>query len=415
MPAAPQAISPNEALSVLQRAFGHRQFRPGQQGIVDSLMAGNHTLAVMPTGAGKSLCFQLPALMSDGFAVVVSPLIALMENQIAHLAQAGIRAGMIHSGRDRADNVADWRAAAAGELKLLYMSPERLMTRRMLDALSRQNLSFIVVDEAHCISQWGHNFRQDYLLLGQLGEHLPGVPITAFTATADAATRADIVERLFAGKGTEIVLGFERQNLALIVEEKARANQQLLKLIRQRKGKPGIVYCRSRKGTEQTAEILGAAGHHTLAYHAGMPDGERAARLEIFQEADDLVMCATVAFGMGIDKPNIRYVLHKDVPASLEGYYQEVGRAGRDGEPAEAILLYGLGDLIVRRKMIDSSDAPEDVKRAGRGKLDAIARFVEAESCRMTHILQHFGESARRACGRCDNCIRNGIRRSAAA
>ncbi len=402
-----------DALSVLQDQFGFGGFRDGQQAVVESILGGTDTLAVMPTGAGKSVCFQLPALMRPGFAVVVSPLIALMENQVAALRAAGIGAGMIHSGRDRALNVEDWKAAVAGQSKLLYMSPERLTTARMVGALKNQPLSLLVVDEAHCISQWGHHFRQEYLSLGGLKQHFDNVPMAAFTATADRRTRGDIVSQLFGGEAQTFVQGFDRPNIAISIREKMKGTRQLESLLRQRRGQPGIVYCRSRKTTEQTATALCAMGHNAYAYHAGLPEQVRSDVLARFMERDDVVVCATVAFGMGIDKPDIRYVIHRDLPASVEAYYQEMGRAGRDGEPAEAILLYGVGDLIVRRKMIDNSSAPDEFKRLEREKLDQLAALCDARVCRRNLLLGYFGEERSDVCGRCDVCMPKGARRAA--
>ncbi|MEM6648996.1 MAG: ATP-dependent DNA helicase RecQ [Pseudomonadota bacterium] len=397
---------PLELVENLTTAFGFSTFRAGQQEVIEAVMGGENVLTVMPTGAGKSLCFQLPALMKPGFAVVVSPLIALMENQVNLLAAAGVRAGMIHSGRDRALNIADWKAAVAGDIKLLYMSPERLMTRRMMEALQQQPVSFFVVDEAHCISQWGHYFRQDYLNLSQLRVVFPQTPIAAFTATADRATRQDITTQLFGrGQAKVFVNGFDRPNISIRVREKTKGDGQLRGLVEARRGQAGIVYCRSRKGTEKTAEMLHAYGIKAVAYHAGLPDDERKERAKAFLEAPNMVVCATIAFGMGVDKPDIRYVIHRDLPGSIEAYYQELGRAGRDGAPADAILLYGVGDLVVRRKMIDKSDADNAIKRNERRKLDAISAFCEANVCRRNILLSHFGETPSGVCGQCDVCL----------
>lgn len=388
----------------LKTSFGFPAFRPGQQQVIEALMAGENALTVMPTGAGKSLCFQLPAQMRPGFAVVISPLIALMENQVGLLQARGVKAGMIHSGRERALNVADWKAAVAGEQKLLYMSPERLMTRRMLEALKAQPVSFFVIDEAHCISQWGHHFRQEYLELGRLAEMFPQTPMAAFTATADEETRRDILARLFKGKARVFVSGFDRPNISLRVQEKHKGDRQLRDLVQARRGQAGIIYCRSRKGTEKTADMLHASGIKAVAYHAGLPDEVRTARAEAFLSAPDMVVCATIAFGMGVDKPDIRYVIHRELPGSLEAYYQEMGRAGRDGEPAEAILLFGIGDLVARRKMIDRSEADREIKRRERRKLDSLVSFCEARHCRRNILLSYFGETPTVPCGRCDVC-----------
>lgn len=410
MPPQLASIDAADPEQVLHDRFGLADFRPGQRAVVDTILAGENVLAVMPTGAGKSLCFQLPAVMRPGFAVVVSPLIALMENQVAALKVQGVGAGMIHSGRDRALNVADWKAAVAGQIKLLYMSPERLTTARMMGALKGQPISLFVVDEAHCISQWGHHFRQEYATLGQLERAFPQTPKVAFTATADGRTRADIVDQLFGGEARTFVQGFDRPNIALSIREKGKGTRQLDTILRTRRGQSGIIYCRSRKGTEQTADGLRATGHNAVAYHAGLSEQVRGDILRQFVSAPDLVVCATVAFGMGIDKPDIRYVIHRDLPASVEAYYQEIGRAGRDGEPADAIMLYGYQDLIVRRKMIDNSSAPEESKRLEREKLDQLVALAEAKACRRNLLLSYFGDEHTDTCGRCDICTKSGRR-----
>ncbi len=393
-----------DKVGMLSHVFGFAEFRPGQEPVVDSLLNGEDVLAVMPTGAGKSLCFQLPAIMRPGLTVVVSPLIALMENQVALLESFGVRAGMLHSGRPREANVADWRGAAAGNIQLLYMSPERLATPRMIEALKALPLSLIVIDEAHCISQWGHDFRKEYMELARLKTLFPEAQLAAFTATADETTRGDIVERIFHGTARTYVREFDRPNISIHVEEKRQADKRLAALVKERTGRQGIVYCLSRKGAESAAELLLNDGHNAVAYHAGLPDEERTIRLNRFLTEPDLIVCATIAFGMGIDKPDIRYVIHMNLPASLETYYQEIGRAGRDGAPAEAILLYGYNDLRLRRTMIDDSGAPEEVKRVERRRLDTLAAYCESTTCRRNVLIAYFGEEREEPCGNCDIC-----------
>ncbi|WP_370334694.1 ATP-dependent DNA helicase RecQ [Parvularcula marina] len=392
---------PDQALA----ALGHAGFREGQEEVINAILAGRNVLALMPTGAGKSLCYQLPALLLPGLTVVISPLIALMENQIAALRAKGIPAGMIHSGRDREANVADWKAAAAGELKLLYMSPERLMTGRMLGALRRQDLSLIAIDEAHCVSQWGHQFRPEYRQLGRLKEVWPDVPVAAFTATADPETREDILQALFEGNADLIRQGFDRPNISLNVAERERDDRVLMTLMRRYRRKCGIVYCRTRKSVELVTQRLAGARFNVAAYHAGLPEEERLSILERFISAENMTVVATVAFGMGIDKPDIDFVIHRDLPASLEAYYQEIGRSGRDGREAEAHLIFGIGDLIARRRLIDGSDALDKVKRVERRRLDALVAFCETDLCRRAELLRYFGEEPQDACGNCDLCV----------
>jgi ATP-dependent DNA helicase RecQ len=403
--AAPQTAAPADPHAALKSVFGFDEFRPGQEDVVRSILSGRDTLAVMPTGAGKSLCFQLPALMLEGLTVVVSPLIALMDNQVALLDGFGVRAGAIHSGRPRLESVEDWRAASSGDAKLLYMSPERLMTERMLSALERLPLAMIVIDEAHCVSQWGHDFRPEYLALGQLKARFPDARIAAFTATADDGTRREIVDKLFQGEAQTFVQGFDRPNLSLTVEDRGQnAKARVAQLVAEHKGEQGIVYCLSRKSTEEVAEHLRAEGRPALAYHAGLDDETRRERLDRFLTERELVIVATVAFGMGVDKPDVRFVIHYNLPQSLEAYYQEVGRAGRDGNPARAVLLYGLNDLRLRRSMIESGEASDAQKRVERRRLDALIAYCEATECRRKMLLSYFGESAG-PCGNCDVCL----------
>jgi len=387
----------------LAEVFGFDRFRPGQQDVVDSVLAGVPTLAVMPTGAGKSLCYQLPALVLGGLSVVVSPLIALMDDQVNALKLQGVAAEAIHSAKSREENVAIWRRVAAGEVRLLYLAPERLMTGRMLAALARLPLGLVAVDEAHCISQWGHSFRAEYLELGKLREMFPGIPLVALTATADRATRDDIVERLFGGQARVFVSGFDRPNIFIGVEDKKDPARQIESFVRARDGLSGIIYRISRKKVEETAERLSAAGIRALPYHAGLTPEMRAANQEVFLAEDGVVMVATVAFGMGIDKSDVRYVLHADAPGTLEAYYQEIGRAGRDGQPAEALLLYSAGDIATRRRFLDEEPSPPERKMVEARRLDAMVGFCEAVTCRRAVLLGYFGERAK-ACGACDVC-----------
>jgi ATP-dependent DNA helicase RecQ len=389
---------------ILKDVFGFDGFRPGQEAVVDDLLAGRHTLAVMPTGSGKSLCFQIPALAKPGLTVVVSPLVALMENQVAALELAGVAAGAINSSRPREVNVATWRRAAAGDVSLLYMSPERLMTEPMLAALGNLPLAMFVVDESHCISQWGHSFRPEYRALERLRTLFPAVPIGAFTATADAVTRDDIVARLFGGTASVHVAGFDRPNIRLAVTPKSTVSRQIERFVAERAGQCGIVYCLSRQGTDDIAAMLDAAGHKALAYHAGLDSDVRARRLDRFMTEPGIVMVATIAFGMGIDKPDVRYVAHADLPATVEAYYQEIGRAGRDGGPADAQLFFGLADIRLRRMFIDDSGADDAVKRVERRRLDALVTYCEAVDCRRVALLGYFGEDTD-SCGNCDVCL----------
>ncbi len=393
---------------VLKSVFGFDDFRPGQEEIVSAILNGHDVLAIMPTGAGKSLCYQLPALVADGLTVVVSPLIALMENQVAQLRSVGAPVGVIHSGRERSASVADWRAAEAGEISLLYMSPERLMTPRMLAALGNVDVRRIIVDEAHCVSQWGHDFRPDYLALTQLREHFPDVQIAAFTATADARTRKEIVSRLLAPGAQSFLHDLDRPNIDIAIEQKpsgkAGSLDRLAALMDDYRGEQGIIYALSRKNTEEIAENLSGRGFRVAPYHAGLNPETRNERLNAFLTEPDLTIVATVAFGMGIDKPDIRFVFHHDIPASIEGYYQEIGRAGRDGEPARTVMLYSGGDVGRRGRMINRSDeGGGDATRAEMRRLDELVTLCEQTTCRRQALLAHFGQEAP-PCGNCDNC-----------
>ncbi|TGD44643.1 DNA helicase RecQ [Pseudotabrizicola sediminis] len=390
---------------LLQQIFGFPGFRPGQEEIVQAVLAGRNTLAIMPTGGGKSLCFQLPALCREGITVVISPLIALMRDQVRALKAAGVEAGALTSGNTDQETEDVFAAIDAGRLKLLYMAPERLASGGAMGLLRRANVTLIAVDEAHCVSQWGHDFRPDYLRIGELRRAL-NVPLAAFTATADEETRAEIVTRLFDGVAPETFLrGFDRPNIHLAFAVKDKPRDQILRFAAARKGQSGIVYTASRARTEVLAQALREAGHSACHYHGGMEAEERR-RVEIrFQQEDGLIVVATIAFGMGIDKPDIRWVAHADLPKSIEGYYQEIGRAGRDGAAAETLTLYGPDDIRLRRTQIDEGAAPADRKAADHGRLNALLGLAEATACRRQVLLGYFGEAST-PCGNCDLCDR---------
>ncbi len=389
---------------ILLHTFGYPSFRPGQENIVNTLIAGTHILAVMPTGSGKSLCYQVPALALGGLALVISPLVALMQDQVAALKLAGVAAESINSSQSREDNVAIWQRVASGEVKLLYLSPERLMTDRMISALQKRDVKLIAVDEAHCISQWGASFRPEYDALQTLRNSFPGVPIGAFTATADEVTRRDIVSKIFGGKAEVHVAGFDRPNIKLTVEPKNGATQQLLQFLEDHKGESGIVYALSRKSVEGWAEDLKAKGYRAVPYHAGLSAETRATHQDLFMTEPGVIVCATIAFGMGIDKPDVRFVFHADLPSSLDAYYQEIGRAGRDGEPAEAHMVFGVSDIQMRRQFIHQEDAGEERKRRELKRLDALVAYCETVSCRRQSLLAYFGETTE-PCGHCDACL----------
>jgi len=396
---------PMNASVLLRDIFGFDGFRPGQAEIVDAVMAGRNTLAIMPTGGGKSLCFQLPALCRDGVTVVISPLIALMRDQVRGLHEAGVGAGALTSGNTEEETAAVWEGLESGRIKLLYMAPERLANPGTVAMLRRVGVSLIAVDEAHCVSQWGHDFRPDYLRIGALRETL-GVPLAAFTATADAETRDEIVMRLFAGAPPEIFLrGFDRPNIHLAFAAKDGPRDQILRFAAVRKGQSGIVYCGTRAKTETLAQALREAGHVALHYHGGMEAEARRVAEVRFQREDGLIVVATVAFGMGIDKPDIRCVAHADLPKSIESYYQEIGRAGRDGAPAETLTLYGPDDIRYRRQQIDEGNAPPERRDADHGRLNTLLGLAEALSCRRQALLGYFGEASE-PCGYCDLCDR---------
>ena len=390
--------------AILKDVFGFDDFRPGQAQAIEALLAGRSMLAVMPTGAGKSLCYQVPALVLGGLTVVVSPLVALMQDQVAALRLAGVAADSINSSFDRDANIASWRRAVSGETRLLYLAPERLMTERMLEALGKCDVRLIAVDEAHCISQWGPAFRPEYEALSQLRALFPRVPIIALTATADEATRKDIAAKLFGGRVESLVLGFDRPNIKFSVAARSDGRRQLLDFVRRHPGQSGIVYCLSRKKTEETAAFLEGHGIRALPYHAGMGKEARDTNQNRFMTEAGIVMVATIAFGMGIDKPDVAFVFHTDLPGSLEAYYQEIGRAGRDGRVAQAHMLYGAADIRMRRMFIDQEEAAPEHKRRAHARLNTLVGFCETAQCRRQILLGYFGESAQ-ACGNCDNCL----------
>ncbi|WP_147111781.1 DNA helicase RecQ [Tateyamaria sp. syn59] len=391
------------AATLLRDVFGFDGFRPGQEEIVDAVAAGENALAIMPTGGGKSLCFQLPALMRDGVTVVISPLIALMRDQVRALQEAGVQAGALTSGNTPEETDAVWEALERRELKLLYIAPERLAAGSAIGMLRRIGVSLIAVDEAHCVSQWGHDFRPDYLRIGELKRALD-VPLAAFTATADAETQVEIVQKLFDGVQPRTFLrGFDRPNIHLTFAAKNGPRAQILNFAAARKGQSGIVYCGTRAKTETLAQALREAGHAAIHYHGGMEAEDRRIAERRFQQEDGLIVAATVAFGMGVDKPDIRWVAHADLPKSIEAYYQEIGRAGRDGAPAETLTLFGPDDIKLRRSQIDEGLAPPERRMADHARLNALLGLAEALECRRKTLLGYFGETAV-ACGKCDLC-----------
>ena len=390
-------------IALLRDIFGFEAFRPGQEDIVQAVTEGKNVLAIMPTGGGKSLCFQLPALMREGVTVVISPLIALMRDQVRALQAVGVSAGALTSGNTSQETDAVWAALEQGTLKLLYIAPERLAAGSSVGMLRRIGVSMIAVDEAHCVSQWGHDFRPDYLRIGELRQAL-GVPLAAFTATADEETQAEIINKLFDGVAPSSFLhGFDRPNLHLAFAAKDQPRKQILDFAGVRQGQSGIVYCGTRAKTETLSQALRESGHSACHYHGGMEAEDRRIVETRFQREDGLIVVATVAFGMGVDKPDIRWVAHADLPKSIESYYQEIGRGGRDGAPAETLTLFGSDDIRLRRSQIDEGLAPADRKMADHARLNALLGLAEALTCRRTTLLKYFGESAV-TCNNCDLC-----------
>ncbi|MDA8803355.1 DNA helicase RecQ [Amylibacter sp.] len=388
---------------LLKTVFGHDHYRDGQSEIVNAIISGKDVLAIMPTGGGKSLCFQLPALTLKGIVLVVSPLIALMRDQVSVLKALGVNAGALTSGNTNDETETVFNDLENGNLKLLYIAPERLANIGTQRMLSKLPISFIAVDEAHCVSQWGHDFRPDYLRIGELRKLL-NVPLAAFTATADPETQNEIKDRLFDINNPEVFLqGFDRPNIHMSFSVKASPRKQVLDFVERRKGQSGIIYCGSRAKCETIAQALRSSGHQALHYHAGMDAEDRRISERRFQLEDGLIVVATIAFGMGIDKPDIRYVIHADLPKSIEGYYQEIGRAGRDGEPAETMTLYGADDIRLRRSQIDEGLASNDRKKADHGRLNALLGLAEARRCRRRLLLRYFGDDIE-TCNNCDLC-----------
>ena len=399
-------------LGLLATVFGHPAFRGAQEDIVRHVTGGGDALVLMPTGGGKSLYYQLPALLRDGTGIVVSPLIALMQDQVAALTQLGVRAAFLNSTLDARTAAAVERSLVAGELDLVYVAPERLVTPRCLDLLDRSRLALFAIDEAHCVSQWGHDFRPEYGQLAILRERWPQVPRIALTATADMPTRREIADRLLVDARV-FVASFDRPNIRYRIVEKREPREQLLRFIRdEHPGEAGIVYCLARNTVEEVAAFLSGHGVKALPYHAGMEAATRAAHQRRFKEGGGQVIVATIAFGMGIDKPDVRFVAHLDIPKSIEGYFQETGRAGRDGEPADAWMTYGLQDVVQQRRLIELSEADERYKRLSAAKLDSMLGLAEAADCRRVRLLAYFGETSQ-PCGNCDNCLTPPERRDA--
>ncbi|WP_275546134.1 MULTISPECIES: DNA helicase RecQ [unclassified Pseudomonas] len=395
----------DHALRILKDVFGYDAFRGNQAAIIERVAAGGDALVLMPTGGGKSLCYQVPALMRDGLAVVVSPLIALMDDQVATLDELGVAAVALNSTQSVDEQREIAERIRRGQIKMLYLAPERLVQPRMLSFLQGLDIALFAIDEAHCVSQWGHDFRPEYLQLGQLAELFPQVPRLALTATADKRTREEIVQRLHLDNAERFLSSFDRPNIFYRIQPKDQPRKQLLGFLAARKGDAGIVYCLSRKKVEEVADFLSSQGFPALPYHAGLPNELRAYHQKRFLNEEGLIMVATIAFGMGIDKPNVRFVCHLDLPKSLEAYYQETGRAGRDGLPADAWMAYGLQDVIFLKQMLANSEGDERHKRIEQHKLDAMLALCEETRCRRQALLAYFDEDLPQPCGHCDNCI----------
>jgi ATP-dependent DNA helicase RecQ len=390
---------------VLHKVFGHAGFRGQQEEVVNHIVGGGDAVVLFPTGAGKSVCYQIPSLCRNGVGIVISPLIALMRDQVEAMRQQGVRAEALNSSLSPDEAAGVRNLLRQGKLDLLYVAPERIMTSGFLQLIADVDIALFAIDEAHCVSQWGHDFRPDYRALSRLAELFPHVPRIALTATADELTRDDIIERLSLGEARIFSTSFDRPNISYTIVERNNGKKQLLEFLKRHPNESGIVYCLSRAKVEDTADWLNGQGIPALPYHAGLPANTRSRNQDAFLKEEAVCLVATVAFGMGIDKPDVRYVAHLDMPSSVEAYYQETGRAGRDGLPSDAFMTYGMGDVVQRRRMIEEGEAPEEIKRIERGKLDALLAICETTSCRRQAILNHFGEPHPGNCGNCDACL----------
>ena len=394
------------ALEILEHTFGYSEFRGQQAEIIESIATGTDTLVVMPTGGGKSLCYQIPALLREGVGIVVSPLIALMQDQVSALEEVGVHACFLNSTLSYSDMQETEAALVQGEIDLLYIAPERLLQERTLALLEQVHIALFAIDEAHCVSQWGHDFRRDYLQLEQLKARFPSVPLIALTATADERTQQEIASRLHLQDGRQFICGFDRPNIQYRIQQKAKPREQVLHFLRtEHEQSSGVIYCLSRRKVEETAHWLSQKGYKALPFHAGMPAEQRQLNQDRFLREEHIIIVATIAFGMGIDKPDVRFVIHMDMPKSIEAYYQETGRAGRDGAAATALMLYGIDDVVKLKQMADASGGNEEFKRMEQQRLNALLGLCELVSCRRQVLLRYFGEQLESGCGNCDNCL----------